>query len=132
MAGSPYASALGRLKAVFPSLLPKESYGPLVAAKDVGEVTKLLEPTPYGVEIAQSAASYHGAALLEVAINRTFVQRNRLAYQSTPFAGRLLVGAYLRRWDIQNIGLILAAKAQGRPVAETETVWPTGRTMLFG
>jgi V/A-type H+/Na+-transporting ATPase subunit C len=132
MAGSPYASALGRLKAVFPSLLPKESYGPLVAAKDVAEVTKLLEPTSYGAEIAQSAASYRGAPLLEVAINRTFVQRNRLAFQATPFAGRLVVGAYLRRWDIQNIGLILAAKAQGKSVAETETFLVSSRDIPAG
>ncbi|MCI4332175.1 MAG: V-type ATPase subunit [Thermoplasmata archaeon] len=132
MAGSPYASALGRLKAVTPSLLPKEAYAPLVAAQDVGEVIKLLEPTAYGAQIAQSAASYQGASLLEVAINRTFVQRNRLAFQATPFAGRLVVGAYLRRWDIQNIGLILAAKAQGRSVAETETFLVSSRDIPAG
>ncbi|HXQ48646.1 MAG TPA: V-type ATPase subunit [Thermoplasmata archaeon] len=132
MAGSPYASALGRLKAITPSLLPKEAYVPLVAAKDVGEVTKLLEPTPYGAEIAQSAASYKGAPLLEVAINRTFVHRNRLGFQSAPFAGRAAVGAYLRKWDIQNIGLILAAKAQGRSVAETETFLVSTREIPAG
>ncbi|MCI4322268.1 MAG: V-type ATPase subunit, partial [Thermoplasmata archaeon] len=132
MAGSPYASALGRLKAHLPAMLPKESYGPLVAATDVAEVVKLLEPTPYGAEIARSAASYQGAQLLEVAINRTFVQRNRLAYDAAPFAGRPIVGAYLRRWDIQNIGLILSAKAQGRPVGETETALVSSREIPAG
>ncbi|HKV90271.1 MAG TPA: V-type ATPase subunit [Thermoplasmata archaeon] len=132
MASSPYASALGRLKAHTSEFLPKESYGPLVAAHDVAEVLKLLEPTAYGAEIAQSGAAYRGAALLEVAINRTFVQRNRLAYSSAPFAGRPLVGAYLRRWDIQNIGLILAAKAQGRPVAEAETFLVSSRDIPAG
>jgi V/A-type H+-transporting ATPase subunit C len=132
MAGSPYASALGRIKAYQPTLLPKETYGPLVAAKDLTDVTKLLEPTIYGVEIAQSGASYQGAPLLEVAINRTFVRRNRLAYEASPFAGRPLVGAYLRRWDIQNIGLILAAKAQGRPIADTETFLVSSRDIPAG
>jgi V/A-type H+-transporting ATPase subunit C len=132
VAGSPYASALGRLKSHLPSILPKESYGPLVAAKDLVEVTKLLETTPYGPEIAQSAASYHGAPLLELAVNRILVLRNRLAYESTPFAGRALVGAYLRRWDLQNIGIILAAKAQGRPIGETETALVSARDIPAG
>jgi len=35
MAGSPYASALGRFKALQPTLLPPEAYGPLVRAKDL-------------------------------------------------------------------------------------------------
>ncbi|MCI4324978.1 MAG: V-type ATPase subunit [Thermoplasmata archaeon] len=132
MAGSPYASALGRLKSHLPSLLPKEAFGPLVGAKDLLEVTKLLETTPYGPEIAQSAASYQGAHLLELAVNHVLVARNRLAYESTPFAGRALVGAYLRRWDIQNIGIILSAKAQGRPVGETETALISSRDIPAG
>ncbi|MCI4327431.1 MAG: V-type ATPase subunit [Thermoplasmata archaeon] len=132
MAGSPYASALGRLKSYQPTLLPKEAYGPLVAAKDLVEVSKLLEATPYGPEIAQSAASYHGAPLLELAVNHVLVVRNRLAYEATPFAGRALVGAYLRRWDLQNIGIILSAKSQGRPVAETETALVSSRDIPAG
>jgi vacuolar-type H+-ATPase subunit C/Vma6 len=132
VAGSPYASALGRLKSHLPSLLPKEAYGPLVGAKDLLEVTKLLETTLYGPEVAQSAASYQGAQLLELAVNHVLVNRNRLAYESTPFAGRALVGAYLRRWDIQNIGIILSAKAQGRSVGETETALVSSRDIPAG
>jgi V/A-type H+-transporting ATPase subunit C len=58
--------------------------------------------------------------LVELAINRTFVRRNRHAFDATPFAGRSVVGAYLGRWDIQNIEMILTAKAKGRGVTETE------------
>jgi len=132
VAGSPYASALGRLKSHLPVFLPKESFAPLVGAKDIVEVTKLLETTPYGPEIAQSAASYQGAPLLELAINHILVARNRLAYESTPFAGRALVAAYLRRWDIQNIAIILSAKAQGRSVGETETALISSRDIPAG
>jgi V/A-type H+/Na+-transporting ATPase subunit C len=132
VAGSPYASSLGRLKAYTPTLLAKEAYGPLVGAKDLTEVTKLLEPTPYSREIAASAASYQGAPLLELAVNRVLVERNRLAYEATPFAGRQLVSAYLRRWDIQNIGVILSAKAQGRPIQETETALVSSRDIPAG
>lgn len=132
MAGSPYASSLGRLKAHTSEFLTKETYATLTHAGDVAEITKLLEPTAYGPAIAQYAASYQGAPLLEVAINRTLVQRNRQALDSTPFAGKQVVGLYLRRWDIQNIGLILSAKALGRTVGEADTFLVSSRDLPAG
>jgi V/A-type H+-transporting ATPase subunit C len=104
----------------------------LAHAKDGDEIVKRLESTAYGSEIDQAAASYQGTALAETAINRTFVRRNRLAYDASPFAGRPVVAAYLRRWDIQNIGLILSAKAQGRPVTETEPFLVSSREIPAG
>lgn len=132
MAGSPYASSLGRLKAHTGEFLPKDAYGPLTNATDVSEITKLLEPSSYGPAIALEAASYQGAALLEIAINRTFVRRNRLALDSTPFAGKTTVALYLRRWDLQNISLILSAKALQRPVSETEVFLVSSRDAPAG
>jgi V/A-type H+-transporting ATPase subunit C len=132
MAGSPYASSLGRLKAHTSEFLTKEMYATLTHAGDVGEIVKLLEPTAYGPAIAQYAASYQGAPLLEVAINRTLVQRNRQALESTPFAGKQVVALYLRRWDIQNLGLIISAKALGRTVGETDTFLVSTRDLPAG
>lgn len=132
MSGFAYASALGRLKPQFPAFLGKEFYATLGAAKDLNEITKLLEGTPYGAEIARAASQYKGAPLLEVALNRAFVQRNRQAFESAPFAGRPVVGAYLRRWDTQNIGLVLAAKALGRAITETEVFLVSSRDIPAG
>jgi V/A-type H+/Na+-transporting ATPase subunit C len=132
MAGSPYASSLGRLQVQFTGFLTKDAYPPLANAKDVAEVTKLLEGTPYGPEIIQMAAAYKGAALLEMAINRTLVRRNRQALDSAPFAGKPLVGAYLRRWDIQNIGVVLSAKAQGRAIQEADPQLVSSRDIPAG
>lgn len=132
MAGSPYASALGRFKALSPTLLSKEAYAPLVQARDSSEMLKLLEPTAYGPELVSAGATYQGAPLIEVAINRLFVRRNRLVYEAAPYAGKPLVEAYLRRWDIENIGLILAAKAQGRSLSETEAFLVSSRDVPAG
>ena len=132
MGGSPYASSLGRLQSQFPSFLSKEVYATLVQAKDVNEVTKTLEGTAYGPEIGQFAASYKGPPLLEIAVNRTFVRRNRQAYEATPFAGKPLLSAFLRRWDIQNLGLILSSKAQNRPLQETEVFLVSARDIPAG
>jgi len=132
MAGSPYASALGRFKALQPTLLPPEAYGPLVRAKDLSEILKLLEPTAYGPEIALAGTTYHGASALEVAANRLFVHRQRMLLESASFAGKPLIEAYLRRWDIENIGLILSAKSEGRSVTETESFLVSSREIPAG
>jgi V/A-type H+/Na+-transporting ATPase subunit C len=132
MAGSPYASALGRFKALQPTLLPLEAYPPLVRAKDLSEILKLLEPTAYGPEIALAGTTYPGAAAVEVAINRLFVHRQLMLLESASFAGKPLMEAYLRRWDIENIGLILSAKSEGRLVSETESFLVSSREIPAG
>jgi V/A-type H+/Na+-transporting ATPase subunit C len=132
MAASAYASALGRLKPEFTSFLSKETYVQLTGAKDPNEVAKILDGTPYGPDVQAARAAYQGVALVEIAINRTFVRRNRHAYEATPFAGRGVVGAYLTRWDLQNVELILAAKAQGRSVTETEDHLVSSREIPAG
>ncbi|HTW40674.1 MAG TPA: V-type ATPase subunit [Thermoplasmata archaeon] len=132
MAASSYASALGRLKPEFTSFLTAETFAQLAAAKDPGEVAKILEGTAYGPDVQAARAAYQGVALVEIATNRLFVRRNRHAYEATPFAGRGVVAAYLARWDLQNITLILAAKAQGRPVTETDEHLVSSREIPAG
>ncbi len=132
MAGSPYASALGRLQPDFTSFLSKETFGTLLTAKDPTDVAKLLETTAYGADIVRARTTHPGSSMLEVAINRTFVRRNRHAYEATPYAGRRVVAAYLGRWDIQNIELILSSKVQGRAVTETEDHLVSSREIPAG
>jgi V/A-type H+-transporting ATPase subunit C len=132
MAGSPYASALGRLKPEFPAFLTPGMFQTLISAKDVNDLAKLLETTPYAAAVTRTRATHSGASLVEIALNRTLVQRNRSAYEATPFAGRSVVTTYLARWDIQNIELILSAKAQGRSVTETEDHLVSGREIPAG
>jgi V/A-type H+-transporting ATPase subunit C len=116
-----YAGSLGRIKALTPSFLTPGQYQALLNARDLTEVGKVLEGTWYGPEITRAQGSYAGEEAFEVGINRQFVRLNRFAYQCAPFAGRPVVGAYLRRWDVENIGLILSAKAYGRLLSDTET-----------
>jgi len=132
MAGSPYASALGRLEPEFPAFLPKETYAMLLSAKDPADLAKLLETSPYADDLVRARTTHPGSSMLEVAINRTFVRRNRHAYEASPYAGRRVVAAYLGRWDIQNIELILSSKAYGRPVTETEDHLVSSREIPAG
>ncbi|HYA11174.1 MAG TPA: V-type ATPase subunit [Thermoplasmata archaeon] len=132
MAGSPYASALGRLEPEFPAFLSKEMYATLLHGKDYADLAKLLETTPYADSIVQARTTHPGASMVEIAINRTFVRRNRRAYEATPYAGRRVVAAYLGRWDIQNIELILSSKVNHRPVTETEDHLVSSRDIPAG
>ena len=132
MSGSPYASALGRLQPEFPGFLSASAYPALLAAKDATEIAKILETTPYATDIARARATHAGAVMLEIAVNRMFVRRNRLAYEAAPFAGRAVIAAYLARWDIENIELVLSAKAQGRTVTETEDHLVSSREIPAG
>jgi V/A-type H+-transporting ATPase subunit C len=132
MGGSPYASALGRLQPGFTDFLTKENYATLLNAKDPADLAKMLETSPYADDIIRARTTHPGSSMLEVAINRTFVRRNRHAYEATPYAGRRVVAVYLGRWDIQNIELILSSKAYGRPVTETEDHLVSSRDIPAG
>lgn len=132
MAASSYASALGRFKALAPTLLSKDAWAPLLSARDLPEIEKLLEPTVYGPALVQAGTLHRGAALVEAAINRVLVDRNQLVLHSAPYSGKPLIEAYLRRWDIANIGLILSAKANGRPLSETEASLVSRRDLPAG
>ncbi|MGD0257684.1 MAG: V-type ATPase subunit [Thermoplasmata archaeon] len=132
MASSPYASALGRLLPEFPAFLSRDIWPPLVAARDPAEVAKVLEETAYAPYLDAARATHQGLSLVEIAINRTFVRRNRKAYEAAPFAGRPVVALYLARYDVQNIELILSAKAQGRPVHDTEDSLISSREISAG
>jgi V/A-type H+/Na+-transporting ATPase subunit C len=132
VSASSYASASGRFKALTPTLLPREAWAPLLSARDLPEIEKLLEPTVYGPELVRAGTLYRGAPLLEAAINRVLVNRNQIVLRSAPYSGKPLIEAYLRRWDIANIGLILSAKANGRPLSETEAFLVSGRDLPAG
>lgn len=132
MASSPYASSLGRLRADAGAFLPQSMYATLAQASSVDEFAKQLGPTPYAYDLETARAAYTGIALIETALNRTLVRRNRHAYEATPFAGRLVVASYLKRWDIENITLILSSRAQNRPLSIGETELVSSRDIPAG
>ena len=104
----------------------------LLKAKDVAEMTKMLESTWYGPEIIRAATLYQPPELLEVALNRHLVETNRTALEATPFNGKAAVRAYLLKWDIHNIELILSSKSLGRAITETEPFLVSSRNFPAG
>ena len=132
MPTSQYASSFGRLQAISLNLLSKEVMQNLMKAKDETEIIKLLESTWYQSEIEKAASVFTQSELLEVALNRQLVYINKIALEATPFNGKSAVKAYLSKWDIYNIELILSAKSMGRPISETESFLVSSRNVPAG
>ena len=132
MPASQYASSFGRLQAISLNLLSKETMQNLMKAKDEGEMIKILEPTWYGPEIEKAATLFKDADLLEVALNRQLVQVNKIALEATPFNGKSAVQAFLSKWDMYNIELILSSKSMNRPITEVESFLVSSRNVPAG
>lgn len=132
MPTSQYSSSFGRLQAISINLLSKDIMQNLLKAKDDTEIVKILESTWYGPQIQKAAAVYQGPELLEIALNRQLVEINKIALEATPFNGKSAVKAYLSKWDIYNIELILSAKSMGRQITETESFLVSSRNVPAG
>ena len=89
-------------------------------AESVAEMTRTLEPTWYGPEIERASTLYPLPEFLEIALNRHLVEINKIVLETVPFSGKEAIRAYLLKWDIHNIELILSSKFIGRTITETE------------
>src|SRR5438445_395159 len=132
MPTSQYASSFGRLQAISLNLLSKDVMQNLLKGKDENEMVKMLESTWYKPDIERAASIFKESELLEVALNRHLVEVNKIALEATPFNGKSAVRAYLSKWDIYNIELILSAKSTGRPITETESFLVSSRNVPAG
>ena len=132
MGASQYASSFGRLQSIAINFLSEEFLLNLLKANSVTEMVKQLESTWYGEEIKKAASVYKEAELLEVAFNRNMVETNKMISEATPFGGKNAVRAYLAKWDLYNIELILSSKAMGREITETESLLVSSRNVPAG
>jgi V/A-type H+-transporting ATPase subunit C len=129
---SQYSSSFGRLQALSVNFLSPALMQDLLKAKDVFEMVKMLQGTWYGEEIEKAASLYQPPELLEVALNRHLVKVNKIALEASPFNGKNAVRAYLLKWDIYNIELILSSKSLGRTITETEPFLVSSRNFPAG
>ncbi len=132
MGTSPYSSSFGKLQSISIDFLKPEFLENLLKANDVNGIIKLLESTWYGQEIKKAASVYQGSELLEVVLNRHLVEINKIILESAPFNGKNAVRAYLSKWDLYNIELILSSKMMGREITETESLLVSSRNVPAG
>lgn len=127
-----YSGAFGTLKALSLGFLTNDQLYELARAKDVAEIAQRLEGTWYRDEIEESATVHKPPELIEIAVNNHLANLNRTAVQLTPSSGKPILVAYLARWDIENIELILAAKSLGRSREQAEAFLVPRRNLPGG
>jgi V/A-type H+-transporting ATPase subunit C len=129
---SSYASSSGVLRVLSLQFLSKNQLNDLAKSKDVAEIAQRLESTWYGPDIEAAEATYKPPESIEIAVNRHLVYINRVALQAAPVFGKDALRAYLSKWDIENIELIIAAKSLGRTLEQTETFLVSARNVPVG
>lgn len=127
-----YSAAFGRLRSLSTEFLTKDFLINLARMSDTQEIADALESTWYKDDIEAYASIYSPPELIEIAVNRHILMVNRLALSVVPLFGKKALIAYLSKWDIENIELILAAKSLNRSIEETETFLVSSRNLPVG
>ena len=129
---SSYASSSGVLRVLSLQFLTKNQLSDLAKAKDVAEIAQKLESTWYGSDIEAAESTFKPPESIEIAVNRHLIYVNRVALQAAPVFGKNALRAYLAKWDIENIELIIAAKSLGRTLEQTEAFLVSSRNIPVG
>lgn len=129
---SSYGASFGVIKVLSLSLLTKAQLDDLAKAKDVTEIAQRLESSWYGPDIESAQAAYKPPESIEIAVNKHLVYVNKTALQVAPVFGKNALMAYLAKWDVENIELIIAAKSLGRTLEQTEAFLVSSRNVPVG
>lgn len=121
-----YAYINARVKAMKAKLLPKETYTKLLVM-DIPEITRFIGETEYKAEINELAPKFSGIDLIEYALSLNLARTFHKLISISQDEAKLLITAYLRKWDAWNIKTILRGKTQGAPEEKIlETLIPAG------
>jgi V/A-type H+/Na+-transporting ATPase subunit C len=129
---SSYAASSGVLRVLSLEFLTKNQLYDLAKTKDVVEIAQRLESTWYRSDIEAAESTYKPPESIEIAVNRHLINVNRVALQAAPVFGKDALRAYLAKWDIENIELIIAAKSLGRTLEQTEAFLVSSRNIPVG
>lgn len=127
-----YAGSYGRIKAHTADFLKASFIEQLKNIDDLEEIGRQLSNTSYREDIDALSAMYKNPVLLEMAINRHLITKNKSALFAPPPASKDLIKAYLSRWDIQNIKSIMSSKYLGYDIRESETFLISFRDVPMG
>ncbi len=114
-----YAGSYGRLKVLRLEFLNQDFMKSLID-KTPEEILQALSTTSYREDLDALSAFSSGTRLLEMAINRHLIKKNRQAMQAPPPAARKFLESYFSKWDIENVKTILSSKFIGYDLKETE------------
>ncbi|GGM66402.1 hypothetical protein GCM10007108_00730 [Thermogymnomonas acidicola] len=129
---STYSGTYGKLKAYYPDFLSRQFIDDLISSPNLDDIQGRLARTVYGEHINHLASLYRNPELLEIAVNRELVRKNRIALFAVPPASKNSVLAYLAKWDIENIKSILSSKFMDYPLRESDAFLISFRDVPMG
>jgi V/A-type H+/Na+-transporting ATPase subunit C len=125
-----YAYAAARVKTRKAFLYKRETYLKLMQM-DLPEISRFIEESKYKQEIDELATKYSGIDLLEYALNMNLAREMSEVLDFCQGDMKVLIGAYLRKWDVWNIKSILRGKNYGATEDEIkETLVPGGELRM--
>ena len=126
-----YAGSYGRVKSSTTDFLSDEFMRSLIARSPDETIQELLE-TSYKEDLDALSSVYSGNALLENAINRHILKKNKLALFAPPPGAKDFLKIYLSKWDIENIKILISSKVLGHEVKEDENFIISFRDIPMG
>lgn len=121
-----YAYIVARTKVMKSKLLKAEDFRKLLNMS-FDEIMRFLEETEYKKEIDEMAYKYSGPKLLDYALFSNLAKTYRKIYSVSFGDAKMLIGQYLRRWDVWNLINIIRGKNANLPAEVVEeTLVPAG------
>lgn len=125
-----YAYIVARTKVMKSRLLKPEDFRKLLNMS-FDEIMRFLEETEYKKEIDEMAYKYSGPKLLDYALFSNLAKTYRKIYTVSFGDAKMLIGQYLRRWDVWNLINIIRGKNANLPAdVVEETFVPAGEFSL--
>ncbi|MDI9610458.1 MAG: V-type ATP synthase subunit C [Archaeoglobales archaeon] len=121
-----YAYIVARTKVMKSKLLKPEDFRKLLNMS-FDEIMRFLEETEYKKEIDEMAYKFSGPKLLDYALFSNLAKTYRKIYTVSFGDAKILIGQYLRRWDVWNLINIIRGKNANLPAEIVEeTLVPAG------
>lgn len=127
-----YSGSYGKVKVNMVDFLPQDFYFRILEMNTLEEISLALSGTSYKDDIDALSSTYKNPELLEMAINRHLVKKNRLALSTPPPMSIELMKAYFSKWDIENIKSVISSKLLDYKLKENETFLMSFRDMPLG
>jgi len=118
---APYIYVCTRMRMRKAKLLPKEEYMRMLNMS-VSEITRIIGETEYKQEIDELGTTFRGIDLIEVALSWNLAKEYQKIQEITPGSLKQFTQVYLRRWDIQNVLIILRGKMQGEKIGKIKEI----------
>ncbi len=106
-----YLGKYGQLSCLNTEFLKNSDIDSLINLSTDKEFLNYLENKSYKLEIQKFSNSYVMPDLYTMIINYHMVKHIKDALQSLPYGGKTFITAYLNRFDIENIKVILSSKS---------------------